>query len=233
MDRIESGWRKLLQQWKIKLFVQLWLQERSVFYYDTCNNIFSYSVIIISTASSATLFSNSSIFIQYLVGGLTLLTTLITAVTRQMKPAEKYQEHSIHAEKFHAILRKIDTHLNKPNMNIDNETFAKSIEIEMNNLISNTLRPPAYVRWSFRRKYGNINNMLFGEEIGTLILRDTLGTKYFKHLKMKIVEKEVIGEKEVSEILHEFETMLKIKNGGELCKPTQHNIKQDIEIIPI
>jgi hypothetical protein len=70
----EEQWRALLERWKTKLFVQLWLQERSVYFYDWCNNVFAYSIILISSASSATLFSSTTYYVQYIVGAMSIVT---------------------------------------------------------------------------------------------------------------------------------------------------------------
>lgn len=208
---ISEQWRNLLERWKTKLFVQLWLQERSVYFYDWCNNTISYIVIIVSSASSATLFTSTSHYIQYIVGTLSMLTGILTAVSRQMKPAEKYQEHCITAQKYQILIRKIDAYLSKPeSKNIDYEKFTQEVELEMNQLVFASLKPPAWVRNEFRKKYGNISTMLYGKEIIDLMMKDTLTSKYLTVLKSDIKDKNISSLQDVNDVRVRIQELSKL-----------------------
>jgi hypothetical protein len=207
-------WRTLLERCKTKLFVQLWLQERSVYYFDWCNNVFAYSIILISSASSATLFSSTTSYVQYIVGTMSMVCGILTAVSRQMKPAERYQEHCITAERYQVLISKIDTYLSKPrSVEHDDSKFMTEVEFEINQLVASSLKPPAWVRRQFRKKYGNINTMLYGKEILDLMMKDTLASKYLKAIKSNIQESKIVTFKDVNSVYIQMKELSKIKNG--------------------
>jgi hypothetical protein len=213
----EEQWKALLERWKTRLFVQLWLQERSVYYYDWCNNVFTYSIILISSASSATLFSSTPSYVQYVVGAMSMVTGILTAVSRQMKPAEKYQEHCITAERYQVLIRKIDAYLSKPrSVDNDDAKFTTEVELEINQLVTSSLKPPAWVRRQFRNKYGNINTMLYGKEIIDLMMKDTLASKYLKAIKSNIQENKIVTFKDVNSVYIQMKEFSKIKNGDSI-----------------
>jgi hypothetical protein len=198
----------LLLRWKKKLFIQLWLQEKSMYFYSTIHNVLSYLIIFISTGSSATLFSTENTFIKYIIGGLSLGTGILTAVMRQMKPAEKYQQHLMITNQYQTLLRKIDTHLS---MDIYENTdeykkFKQEIEDEMNVLLRNQLTPPLYILHLFQQKYGSIDSMMYGNEIINLVIKETLSSKHLEFIKHKI-KKDVTTIDDIRMVIRELEEL--------------------------
>lgn len=165
---------KMLSDWKAKLFVQMWLQERSMYFYQDLNNLITYPIIIISSISSATLFSTSNETVKYVIGALTLGTGVLTAISRQMRPAELYQQHSIATLRYQALIRNITTYLSLPPAmrTMDAQSFMNKIETEIASLMENQVNPPPYIVSKFEKKYGSIEKLIYGEEILELLRAD-------------------------------------------------------------
>jgi hypothetical protein len=196
----------LLLRWKTKLFVQLWLQEKSMYFYNTWNHILSYSIILISTGSSATLFSTDNVNIKYAIGALTMVTGILTAVSRQMKPAEKYQEHLITTNKYHQLMRKIENYLTLKPLEPTEDKFKEQIEEEINQLIQNQLTPPLNILRLFEMRYGSIDVMMYGNEIINLMIKDTLASKNLEFIKNKI-NRNVKTMEDIQQIYKDIESL--------------------------
>lgn len=196
----------LLLRWKTKLFVQLWLQEKSMYFYNNWNHLLSYSIILISTGSSATLFSTDNTTIKYVIGALTMVTGILTAVSRQMKPAEKYQEHLITTNKYHQLMRKIENYLTLKPKEPSEDKFKEVIEEEINQLIQNQLTPPLNILRSFEKKYGSIDVMMYGNEIINLMIKDTLASKNLEFIKNKI-KRDVKTMEDIQQIYKDVESL--------------------------
>lgn len=168
---------KLLAKWKAKLFVQMWLQERSMYFYRDLNNYLSYPIIVISSVSSATLLATKSEVIKYFIGGLSLTTGILTAISRQMRPAELYQQHATATLRYQALIRTIDTCLSMPisMRDSDPKTFLQKIELDMATLNENQVNPPPFIIRKFERKFNSsIDKLVYGEEILALLRADML-----------------------------------------------------------
>lgn len=176
----------VLKEWKAKCFINMWLQTSSAYHYAKLQDFLSYPVIILSSVSSATLFSTNSKAIQYTVGVVALITGVITALSRQLKPGELYQQYSQTTKKYKALIRNIDTCLDLPvNMRPKPEVFIEKIGADMDALSSSQLYPPLSVLKRFERKFGHIDVMMYGEDIVELLTKDFKTSKLFKALKKR------------------------------------------------
>lgn len=156
----------ILREWKAKCFVNLWLQDRSAYYYLTMHNWFSYPVIIISTASSAALFSTDNEVIKYLSASFSLCSAILTAITRQMKPGELHQQYLMTSHRYQNLIRSIDTCLSlAPTLRAQPAMFIEKTGMELDGLSNAALDPPMQVRKSFETKYGPLDKILYGEDI--------------------------------------------------------------------
>lgn len=175
----------LLESWKAKLFVQMWLQERSMYFYRDINNYLTYPIIAISSISSATLFSTNNEIVKNVIGALTLTTGVLTAITRQMRPAELYQQHAIATLRYQTLIRTINTYLSLPKSmrDTDPKTFMQKIEMDISALMENQINAPPYIKRKFEKKYGNIDKLVYGEEILTLLRSDML--RHAEEMKSK------------------------------------------------
>lgn len=176
----------ILKEWKAKCFINMWLQTTSAYHYAKLQDYMSYPVIILSSVSSATLFSTNSKAVQYTVGVVTMLTGVITALSRQLKPGELYQQYSQTTKRYKALIRNIDTCLDLPlNMRPKPEVFIEKIGADMDSLSSSQLYPPVSVLKKFESKFGHIDVMMYGEDIIELLTKDLNISKLFKALKKR------------------------------------------------
>lgn len=179
---------QILREWKAKCFVNMWLNTASSYYYAKVHDILTYPVIIFSSITSATLFTGTHTdFVKYLVSALTLLTGILTVVMRQMRPGELYQEYSNIAKRYRALIRLIDTCLELPvELRILPDNFIEKVNSEMNVLNSSQLLPPLYVIRVFEKKFGSIDEKMFGEDIIELIQNELETRKMVRKLKSKL-----------------------------------------------
>lgn len=171
----KKEYKQLLKKWKSKLFVEMWLQEKSKEFYSNINNVLTYPIIIISSISSATLFSTRSDAIKYVVGGLSLTTGILTAISRQMRPAELFQQHATATLRYQALIRSIDTYLSLPTeMRTESDpiTYMRKLETEIASLMENQVNAPPYVKRQFESRFGPMDKLVYSEEILQLLSND-------------------------------------------------------------
>lgn len=161
---------EILKEWKAKAFVHLWLQDRSCYYYTWIQNSLSYPVIIFSTIASATLFASNNAIAQYIIGTLTMLSSILTSLLRQVRPGELQQQHADVMRKYHFLITTIDACLSlTPNMRPSPEIFIEKIGFEIDNLITTQIDPPLYVIYQFEKVFGDLDSLLYGEDIMELV----------------------------------------------------------------
>lgn len=170
---------KILKSWKAKCFVNMWLQNKSRYYYSFIQNLLTYPIIIITSCSGAVLFSYQYITINYVVSILSLISGILMAVMRQMKPEELEHEFSLTTRKYQTLIRKIDTILDvSPEMRkITPETCIERVTYEMDLIINSQLYPPAKIVKDFEKTFGNIHEILYGQDIIELLKRDLQNRK--------------------------------------------------------
>lgn len=166
----------LLTRWRSRLFVNMWLQEKSMQFYANVNNALTYPIIVISSVSSATLFSTDNSAIKYVIGGLTLVTGILTSISRQMRPAELYQQYAISTLRYQALVRRIETYLSLPVVMREEDplTFMRKFELEMTALMENQVSPPPYVKSMFQKRFGSLDKIVYGEAILELLRQDMM-----------------------------------------------------------
>ena len=171
---------EILKEWKAKAFAYLWLQNNSCYHYLRIQNWLAYTVIVLSSVSSATMFSvtpntdgSSNVIgvipiyvIQYIIGSLSLLSAILTGVIRQLKPGEMYQQHASTAKKYHNLIRSIDaclslTRILRPNPAL----FIERAGAELDTLANTQLEPPLFVIRRFESVYGPLERVLYGEDV--------------------------------------------------------------------
>lgn len=184
----ESEWTEahedILKEWKAKCFVNLWLQEKSAYYYVRLYNLLSYPVIILTSISSAALFSSNNQVLKYIAGSMTLASGVLTAITRQLKPGELYQQHALTTRRYTNLLRSIDICLSLTiSMRPSPAHFLDKIGLEIDNMASNQLDPPISVIQLFEKNYGPLDKMLYGEDIVELLKIELQANKMFRKVK--------------------------------------------------
>lgn len=175
----------ILRQWKSRCFVNLWLQIASGYYYNIMYNWFSYPVIIMSSLSSAALLSTNDHIMKFLLGALTLSCGIITAVTRQLKPGEMYQDHSYVAKRYLNLIRNIDTCLSLTHeMRPEPQMFLDRVGNEIDMLEATQHDPPLLVVRNFEKKYGPLYRVLYGEDILQLMKIELVASNVYSKAKM-------------------------------------------------
>lgn len=177
----KTQWTKeheeILKEWKAKAFVYLWLQTKSCYHFLRINNWLSYTIIILSSIASATMFSIGSTegtntigipiyVIQYITGLLTLLSAIFTGILRQLKPGEMYQEHANVAKKYNNLIRSIDVCLSLTSgLRSNPVTFIERTCTELDHLANTQIEPPRNIIRNFEKIYGPLERVLYGEDI--------------------------------------------------------------------
>lgn len=161
---------ELLEKWCIKLYAQMWLQQKSMYYFNNLNNWLTYPTIFISSLSSATLFSTNNVVVKYIVGGLSLSTAIITGLTRHIKPAEKTQQHATALLQYQEMIHTITTCLNLPmEMREDPRLFIRDIESKMKTWNEKQAMPPPHIIAFFEQRYGEIDKILYDRKLLDII----------------------------------------------------------------
>ena len=165
----QESHEEILREWKAKCFINLWLHTASM--------------------SSAALFTGTnSTIIKYMVSAITILSGILTVITRQMRPGELYQEYSATAKRYKALIRAIDTCLDLPmELRLPPDTFIEKIKNEINTLSTTQQFPPLVVMNSFEAKFGSIEQKMFGEDIVELIQHDIKTRKAVKKIRRQSV----------------------------------------------
>lgn len=185
-----EGWldahESILQGWKVSAFIDMWLQNKSADYYRTVENLVTFPVIILSSASSISLFAARYDWTKYLVSGANIIVGLLTAMGRQLQCNEKCQEHSSMAGKYQSLIRAIDTCLDLPkHMRPNPNVLIEKLGSEIDGLSSSHLTPPYFVVKSFESTYGPIHQLMFGDDIIQLLKKDVKNRKIVKTIQQK------------------------------------------------
>jgi len=186
-DAWSEAHERILQDWKITAFIDMWLQQKSADFYRNTENMITFPVILLSSASGATLLSTTTYWTKYVVSFANVLVGLLIAFSKQMRCNELYQEHSSTGGRYEALIRAIDTCLDLPrHMRPNPDVLIEKLGCELDALSSSHLTHPYYVIKSFEKKYGPIHQLMFGEDIIQLLKKDVKTQKMVKNIKSKI-----------------------------------------------
>jgi len=182
------AWREeheeILRKWKARCFVNLWLCVASAYFYSVLHNWLSYPVIIMSSVSSAALFTNNNQMLKYVLGLVTLSCGIITCTMRHLKPGEIYQSHSSFAKKYLSLIRTVDTCLSLTiNMRPPPEIFLDRIGNELDMLEASQLDPPLLIVKRFEKKYGAMHRILYGDDIIELMKIELQASKLYNKIR--------------------------------------------------
>lgn len=189
MERsIESDWKEqhenILKEWKMKCFVNMWLQDASAYYYLNIHNWLTYPVIIITSMSSAALFATDNEVMKYIVGVLTLSSGILTAITRHMKPGELHQHHLLTSRRYQNLIKNIDACLTLTKcLRPAASSFIDKVSNEMDNLSSSQVEPPYRIINKFEYIYGSLDKKLYGEDIVELLKLELKTNQMFKQIQ--------------------------------------------------
>lgn len=166
-------YEKILKEWKARLFVSMWLQTSSSYFFMWINDILTYPVIVVSSVSSATLFSSSNNVARLIIAIFSIISVIITSMLIELRPGERQEQYMSTSRKYTTLIRNIDYCLAiPPHMREDPELFIDKVNIEMDNIIDQEDIAPIMVIRKFEKKFGNLDKLLYGEEIVDLIMED-------------------------------------------------------------
>lgn len=185
----------ILKEWKAKVFVYLWLHDKSCYYYTCLQNWLSYPIIVISTIASATILSSDNVIARYSVGSLMLLSAMLTTISRQIRPGEMQQQHAILTRKYHHIINSIDACLSlTAAMRPPADVFIERIGTDIDAMYSMQIEPPQIIINKFERCYGPLDSMLYGNDIIELVKADIITNRLFSNIKYADPEKTSSGD---------------------------------------
>lgn len=156
----------------------MWLQITSSYFYRRVHDILSYPVIVITSFSTIVVMTpyngtSYNTWFKYVLGILSLISGVLTVVTRHIQPGEMHEHYSHTGKRYQTLIRKIDTCLDLPeDMRKPPQVFIESIKTEIEAISEHQLYPPVYVIKLFEKKFGNIDQKMFGENIIELIKAD-------------------------------------------------------------
>ena len=147
----------------------------------------TYPVIIFSSMSSAALFTGTqNDIVKYIIALISIITGIMTVITRQMRPGELYQEYSNTARRYRALIRSIDTCLDLPmELRLPPDQIIEKIKMEMNALSTSQMFPPLPVMRMFEKKFGSIEQKMFGDDIVELLQHDIQTRKMVNKLRRR------------------------------------------------
>jgi hypothetical protein len=180
----------MLKKLKNRALVSMWLQSRASSWYQTMYNALSYPVILISCLSTAAIFSNGTsteLSVKFLSGSASILSALLTAITRQMRPAELAELHSSVARKYETIVRQIEMKLLMPyELRVRPEFFFDKVRTELDSILETKVDPPTMVVWMFSRKYkASMEEILYGSELADIITEQARNSTYLEMIRSK------------------------------------------------
>ena len=166
-------YENILKDWKAKSFVYMWLQLKSGYHFIFLNNILTYPVIILSSVTSAALFTSDNELLRTILAIFSVITVVLTGIALEISPGEKLEKHMSSMKRHATLIRNIDYCLSLPkHIRADPTIFIEKVSIEMDFIAENENVVPRYVIRRFEKKFGKIDKLLYGEEIIDLLAED-------------------------------------------------------------
>jgi len=163
----------IMRRWKLQAFLQMHLHHDSHYFYRNVYNILSVPLIVLTTASSITIFSSSHTFIRYVVASMTICATILAGLVWQFQPAEKSQQHAMLAQRYRILLHSLESVMKTPPcMRQDVNSFMKSTQEEMDVLIVSQVDPPSLILTRHRKIFGSMNAILYGDDVVAALMNN-------------------------------------------------------------
>jgi len=160
----------ILKEWKAKAFVSMWLNTHSSYYYLRINDFFTYSMIITSSISSTLLFISDNNILRLIIAIFSTLLVIITGLLIELCPGQKSEQYISVAKRYTSLIRNIDYCLSVPSYMRENPlVIIERTNEELDNIAESENIIPKRILNIFEKKFGNIDKLLFGDEIIDLI----------------------------------------------------------------
>jgi hypothetical protein len=181
-----TDYEKILKEWKARSFVSMWLQLKSGYYYVRINDWLTYPVIALSSVGSATLFASNSNTARLVIAMFSIITVIITGLLIELCPGQKAEQHMSTMRRYTTLIRNIDYCLAlPPHMRPEPITFIDKTNIEMDNISEYENIIPKFIIAKFERRFGNLDKLLYGDEIVDLLAEDIKQTRIATKLLLR------------------------------------------------
>ena len=157
---------------KAKCYAQLWIQSNAEYRCTRIYNWLIYSIIALSSISSASLFSKGNDLIddriiQYTSASISLIAALLTGLIRHLQLAEMANNYSKTYKAYDHLIRQIDEALSITH-HIDND-FIKNVNMQLNTIMSNQTAAPKSIVHAFEKEHGQLEKIMYGEDVVELM----------------------------------------------------------------
>lgn len=243
-------WREadedMLRKWKSQCFVHMWLQSGSCYLYRLTYNILSFPIIILSTVTSGTLFASNTFegtSIKYVAASGALVSAVLAALIRQLEPVEKAERYSIATSRYHNIIRDLDACLAmREALREPAKAFIDRVRTEMNAISTIELTPSIVVVSAFRRRFGDVESALYGEDILEIVLRDLQARSTLQRFESQSLAHGVHSQPSATAILQQpnrhrivsFRQQVSrhMRDVGSISRPTTAAVEEDSISLP-
>lgn len=168
--RWNRGWTELhddmLRKWKSQVFVYMQLQRSSYAFFRNIYNAVTYPTLALTIVSSVVVNLSESFGMRISVSIMNIIATILTAVLRQMEPAERAQAHRDTSAQYNTLLHSMESCMNVPfYMRPESKVFIEKVRNDMIRLIMTQVEPPDLVLRSFERRVGQIDGIMYGQDV--------------------------------------------------------------------
>lgn len=154
----------LIKSWRKQASINIWLQQASSYYYARLSDWTTYPCIVSSVLTAISVFSIEHEAVKYVVAGLSLVSSVLLAVNKHSRAAEKSQQYSSTARDYASFIRYLNfisilTGVQKPPMK---ETIAK-VRSDFDKINENQLDPPLYIIRAYERNHKSIEASMYAD----------------------------------------------------------------------
>ena len=219
MDHIwNQQHEKILKSWAEISSCYSWMHDRAYREYKIKNMYYAIPVIILSTLTGTANFAQQSIPEGYrptavmVIGGLNLLSGLITTLAQFFKVNELQEAHRIASVVFSKFSRNISVELNLPikDRASDGATFLEHCRQEYNRLLEQSPIIPTNVLVKFNRKFKKSH---FSKPIITKLKEiEIYHDEEYIAIKEEKIQEEKIEKEEKARLIEHEKTMKNLEN---------------------
>ena len=185
-----SDYEKIVVEWRAKSFVNMWLQLKSAYYYETINDILTYPMIVFSSVSGATIFATDTLYTRLIIAILSLITVVITGILIEVRPGQKAEAHFACMRCYTALIRNMDYCTSLPfNLRPEPIHYIDKVNNEIIRMSDQDILIPKFIITKFEKKFGNLDRILYNNEIVDLLEEDIKQKYNLKSMLIKTIRR--------------------------------------------
>lgn len=155
-----------LRKWKCQAFVYMQIQQRAHHFYLAVYNALSLPGMIMNLVAGLLVNTNDHRATHIVVAVLALGSVLLSALVRQIRPAELSQDHSSTSAYYHILLHSMESCMRVPfHMRPDAMVYMEKLRNDMDRLTVTQSSPPSFVVRAYEKKVGRIDGIMYGEDV--------------------------------------------------------------------